>query len=66
MAEKKCIDCQYYYLDERPSVYARPKMAFCRKKGRLFSRNFKVGEQTRIDPGAVACPEFEEKEKHRG
>ena len=36
---------------------------FCRKKGAFFSRNYKVGEGTRIAPDQRACPEFEPAEK---
>ena len=45
-----CQDCRYCWQDDRSSVYRRPPFFFCRRKGSFFSRNYQIGEGTRIDP----------------
>lgn len=55
----RCIDCRHCWQDDRHSVYRRPPLYFCRKKGSFFSRNYRVGEGTRIAPDQLACPLFE-------
>ena len=44
-----CQDCRYCWQDDRSSVYRRPPFFFCRRKGSFFSRNYQIGEGTRID-----------------
>ncbi len=54
----KCKDCVYCWSDDRITAYRRRDMSFCRKKGTLFSRNYRPGEETRILPEDDACPWF--------
>ena len=53
-----CQDCRYCWQDDRSSVYRRPPFFFCRRKGSFFSRNYQIGEGTRIDPCQSACEQF--------
>ncbi|MBC8571168.1 hypothetical protein [Zongyangia hominis] len=54
----KCKDCVYFYADDRGSAYRRPPCYFCRRKGVFFSRNYRVGEGTRIGREDDACEHF--------
>ncbi len=56
-----CSSCQYCWKDTRHTDYIRPPYFFCQKKGSFFSRNYRVGEKTRIDPDFPACPEYRKK-----
>ena len=55
----RCIDCRHCWKDDRQSVYRRPPLYFCRRKGSFFSRNYRVGEGTRIAPDQPSCLLFE-------
>ncbi|MEM0528850.1 hypothetical protein WGC32_00695 [Zongyangia sp. HA2173] len=57
--ERKCWECQYFYADDRGSAYRRPPCFFCRRKGGFYSRNYKIGEKTRIGREDPACPDFQ-------
>ena len=57
-----CQDCRYCWQDDRSSVYRRPPFFFCRRKGSFFSRNYQIGEGTRIDPCQSACEQFSPKQ----
>ena len=57
-----CIDCRYCWKDDRSTVYRRPPMYFCKKKGGFFSRSYKIGVGNRIDPEAPSCEKFSPKE----
>lgn len=54
-----CRDCRWFFRDDRISEYRRDSYCFCRKKGAFFSRNYRIGEGTRIAPNQKACPDFE-------
>ncbi len=56
-----CRDCRYFYRDDRSTLYIRSLYCFCQKKGVFFSRNYRIGEGTRIGEGDTACPDFQEK-----
>lgn len=53
-----CRDCYWFFADDRVTDYRRDCYCFCRKKGAFFSRNYRIGEGTRIAPDQKACPEF--------
>lgn len=53
-----CRDCYWFFADDRVTDYRRDCYCFCRKKGAFFSRNYRIGEETRIAPDQKACPEF--------
>ena len=53
----KCKDCVFCKTDGRSSTYRRPPMYFCRRKGSLFSRNYRIGEKTRVEGEAEGCPQ---------
>ena len=61
MMQKNCKECRFFYEDNRNTLYTRSRYCFCRRKGAFFSRNYRIGEKTRIDPGNKACEAFEEK-----
>ena len=60
--EKTCADCRFCIEDCRSHTYIRRGYYFCKKKGSFFSRNYRIGEGTRIDRNSPACKWFEEKE----
>ena len=53
-----CRDCRYFLIDHREHAYRKEQCYFCERKGPFYSRSYRVGEQTRIDEGWEACPEF--------
>ncbi|MEG2038664.1 MAG: hypothetical protein RRZ73_02935 [Oscillospiraceae bacterium] len=55
-----CESCKFCYFDNRIMKYRRQPMYFCTAKGAFFSRNFKVGEGTRIDKGGTICDKYQE------
>lgn len=57
-----CFDCRYCWQDDRSTDYRRPPCFFCRRKGSFFSRNYRIGEGTRIDPKQAVCAQFSKKE----
>lgn len=59
----KCRQCRWFFADHRPAEYRRDNYCFCRKKGAFFSRNYRIGEGTRIHPEQEACPAFEPQEE---
>lgn len=64
--QNKCKDCTFFYDDDRITEYRRDACYFCRRKGAFFSRNYKVGEGTRIDCGDNACKDFVNKNSDDG
>lgn len=58
-----CPQCRYFYEDHRPTAYRRDSCCFCRCKGAFFSRNYRVGEGTRIGRNQPACSRFEPREQ---
>lgn len=58
MSENSCETCQFAFCDDRCTDYRRDPMWFCRRKGPFFSRNYRVGEKTRIDPKSPACDDY--------
>lgn len=58
-----CRDCHWFFADNRVTEYRRDGYCFCRKKGAFFSRNYRIGEGTRIAPDQKACPEFVRRDK---
>ncbi|MBR5485746.1 MAG: hypothetical protein IKV41_04480 [Oscillospiraceae bacterium] len=54
----KCSDCAFFYSDDRIIKYRRQPMFFCNRKGSLHSRNFRIGEGTRIAADCDACSMF--------
>ena len=58
-----CKDCRFFYADNRIIKYRRQPMFFCNRKGAFHSRNFRIGEGTRIAENAQACPLFQVREK---
>lgn len=56
--KQTCRNCKYCYRDNRIADYRRGEMFFCRKKGAFFSRNYRVGEGTRIHGNDIACGQF--------
>ena len=58
-----CRDCRWFFADNRAWEYRRDGYCFCRKKWAFFSRNYRIGEGTRIAPDQKACPEFAPQEK---
>lgn len=59
----QCKDCIYLITDNRVHVYRAEQYYFCKKKGSLHSRNYKIGEGTRILPSDKACEQFLHNEK---
>ncbi|WMJ22541.1 hypothetical protein RBG61_11150 [Paludicola sp. MB14-C6] len=59
----QCKDCIYFLLDNRVHAYRCEPYYFCKKKGNLHSRNYKIGEGTRILPNDLACEYFEIKKR---
>lgn len=57
-----CRDCRFCWQDDRSTDYRRPPCFFCRRKGSFFSRNYRIGEGTRIDPDQPACEQFSPRE----
>lgn len=57
-SKQTCQNCKYCYRDDRASDYRRDVMFFCRKKGVFFSRNYRVGEGSRIQGDDPACSWF--------
>lgn len=67
--QNKCSDCHFFYADDRITAYRRETCYFCKRKGAFFSRNYKVGEGTRIGLHDDACENFINKrneESHNG
>ncbi len=60
----RCRNCAFSWEDRRETVYRREDCWFCRKKGPFFSRSYRIGEKTRVDPDAPACPEFQSKNEN--
>lgn len=58
-----CRDCRWFWEDRRATDYRRDGYYFCRKKGCFFSRNYRIGEGTRIDRDQAACAAFEKREE---
>ncbi len=54
----KCSDCTFFYRDDRIIKYRRQPMFFCNRKGSLHSRNFRIGEGTRIAADSDICNMF--------
>lgn len=54
-----CKDCRFFYADNRVMKYRRQPMFFCNRKGAFHSRNFRIGEGSRIDKDDTACSLFE-------
>jgi hypothetical protein len=54
----RCKDCIYFLSDNRAHVYRSESCYFCKKKGSLHSRNYKIGEGTRILPNDIGCEHF--------
>ena len=54
-----CRECKWFWLDDRNTDYRQDTFCFCRRKGAFFSRNFRIGEGTRIAPNQKACSWFE-------
>lgn len=57
-----CRDCRWFWEDRRATDYRRDGYYFCRKKGCFFSRNYRIGEGTRIARDQAACAVFEKRE----
>ena len=57
-----CRDCRWFWEDRRATDYRRDGYYFCRKKGCFFSRNYRIGEGTRIARDQAACAAFEKRE----
>lgn len=57
-----CRECAHCWEDRRETVYRRGECWFCRLKGPFFSRSYRVGEKTRVDPDQPGCPHFTKKE----
>ena len=53
-----CEECRWFYEDRRETVYRRGRCCFCKRKPFPFSRQYRVGEGSRIDPGG-SCPDFQ-------
>lgn len=58
-----CRDCRWFWADRRATDYRRDGYYFCRKKGCFFSRNYRIGEGTRIARDQAACAAFEKREE---
>lgn len=59
MSQKyQCKDCVYLFIDNRLNTYRSAPFYFCQKKGNLHSRNYKIGEGTRISLSDDACEYF--------
>lgn len=61
--EARCENCRWFYLDDRDdrdTVYRRRECCFCRRKPFPFSRQYKVGEGSRIDRRSC-CENYEPK-----
>ncbi|MFQ9886617.1 hypothetical protein [Negativibacillus massiliensis] len=58
-----CIDCRWCWKDDRATDYRRPPFFFCRKKGSFYSRNYRIGEGTRISPTQPVCEKFSPRTK---
>ena len=55
----QCRDCAFFYADDRVIKYRRQPMFFCNRKGAFHSRNFRIGEGTRIAEDSPACDLFQ-------
>lgn len=60
--QNKCKDCEFFYMDDRITAYRRETCYFCKRKGAFFSRNYQVGEGTRIGYDDAACKNFNKKQ----
>lgn len=60
--QAKCKDCEYFYADDRITDYRRESCCFCRRKGAFFSRNYRVGEGTRVGLNDNACDAYIKKQ----
>lgn len=62
MQQKQCGSCRYLYEDDRDTVYRRGRMYFCRCSPFPMSRQYKVGEGSRVAPDLPACPRWAPKD----
>lgn len=58
-----CRECRFFYIDNRVIKYRRQPMFFCDRKSVFHSRNFRIGEGSRIAENAEACPLFQPQEE---
>lgn len=65
MTDARCETCRWFYLDVRETVYRRGECCFCKRKPFPFSRQYKVGEGSRIDCKSC-CENYEPKSANPG